>query len=337
MAPLGGRWFKGEINLDRPLVSVLIPSYNHEKLISRAIHSVLGQDYYPIELVVVDDGSTDGSKSAIESVRYDGPNKYSYFFKENGGVSSALNFAFSKCSGRYIAVLASDDYFLPGKVKAQVEAFEALDHRIGIVHTSAFNDYGDGVLIDITGQYPPAVGFCFFELLSLSVVAVAPSVMFKREAYVDAGGFDAKLIAEDLDFYASVAAKGYSFHYIAKPLLVKTFTGRNLGLNVEVNYESHLATLEKHKGSLTESQYKYALKNVYLSKGRHAIGVNRYVVAFHAYRLASQLGGSGAMTEWCGRCARGILLSILPHRLRGALRLWRSSRVGRNIAAGSDR
>ena len=99
-----------------PLISVLIPTYNRADLISEAIDSVLAQKYTPLEIVVVDDGSTDNTRKIVAN--YD-PQIVKYFFQKNSGISNARNHCLRRARGQYIAWLDSDDRYLPGKLRAQ--------------------------------------------------------------------------------------------------------------------------------------------------------------------------------------------------------------------------
>jgi glycosyltransferase involved in cell wall biosynthesis len=112
----------------QPFISVLIPTYNCAQYISEAIDSVLAQDYDNLEIIVVDDGSTDNTGEIIKryvetritaSLR----KTVKYFYKENGGISSARNTCLEKASGDYIAWLDADDYWAKGKLKAQIKYF----------------------------------------------------------------------------------------------------------------------------------------------------------------------------------------------------------------------
>ncbi|MBQ3060244.1 MAG: glycosyltransferase family 2 protein [Desulfovibrio sp.] len=99
------------------LISVLIPIFNSEKYIKECIDSVLNQDYRPIEIVIVDDGSTDNSYKIVKSYK---TNLIKYYYQQNQGNASARNLCFEKSTGDFIAFLDSDDYFLPGKLSAQI-------------------------------------------------------------------------------------------------------------------------------------------------------------------------------------------------------------------------
>ncbi|MEK3646560.1 glycosyltransferase family 2 protein [Aeribacillus sp. FSL M8-0235] len=104
---------------DKPLVSILINNYNYGNYISEAIRSALNQTYRNIEIIVVDDGSTDNSRDIINSFRGILP-----VFKENGGQASAFNIGFKYCKGEIICILDSDDIFHPNKVEIIVEYFK---------------------------------------------------------------------------------------------------------------------------------------------------------------------------------------------------------------------
>ncbi len=101
------------------LVSVLIPTYNRAYAIQRAIDSVLSQGCESIEVLVIDDGSKDGTRDLIRQ-RYGADPRVRYFYKENGGVSSARNLGIRECRGEYVAFLDSDDWWLPGKLALQL-------------------------------------------------------------------------------------------------------------------------------------------------------------------------------------------------------------------------
>jgi len=317
-----------------PLVSVVIPAYNHEEYVEQAIRSVLEQTYSPIELVVVDDGSTDGTWERIETVRHATGNAFAAFRKPNGGVSESLNFGIERTKGDYVAVLASDDYFLPDKIALQMQEFSTVSEDVALVHTSAYTDYGDGDLVELTGLYHPAQGRCFAELLADEVQVVAPSVLFRRAAFEAVGRFDEQLRTEDVDFYVRLTWNGYGLHYLPKPLLVKRMTDRNLGGDVEANYASHIATLEKFRGEIDQERFRHTRGRLLLSKGRNAAGQNDLRKSYHAYREAcAVLGNPAPLLEWGLRASRSIVLSAMPSRLRAALRRLRRAVT----AAGGNR
>ena len=121
-----------------PLVSILINNYNYARFLGEAIDSALSQSYSPVEIILVDDGSTDQSREIISTYS----SRVIPIFKENGGQASAFNAGIAASRGDILCFLDSDDYFHPGKVARIVEIFGGLDtskplmvhHRMNIRH-----------------------------------------------------------------------------------------------------------------------------------------------------------------------------------------------------------
>ena len=105
-----------------PKVSIIIPVYNGSNYLHAAIESALGQTYPNIEILVVNDGSTDAGKTREVALKYD--EYIRYFEKENGGVSSALNFGIRQMTGEYFSWLSHDDLYYPTKIERQIEFFQ---------------------------------------------------------------------------------------------------------------------------------------------------------------------------------------------------------------------
>lgn len=101
------------------LVSVIIPAFNSGQTIAKTIESVLRQDYSPIEIIVINDGSVDDTEKIVKGFK-----DVKYFFKENAGVSIARNFGLAHASGKYIQYLDADDLLAEGKLKIQVSALQ---------------------------------------------------------------------------------------------------------------------------------------------------------------------------------------------------------------------
>ena len=110
--------------LDNDLVSVIIPVYNSEKYVEKAICSVIRQAYGNIEIIVIDDGSTDRSSEIIKKLISQNSFIRYYQMEKNSGVAIARNTGIALAKGRYIAFLDSDDMWVPGKLKVQMKLFE---------------------------------------------------------------------------------------------------------------------------------------------------------------------------------------------------------------------
>ena len=127
-----------------PTVSVIIASYNHGKYISEAIESVLSQDYQDFEIVITDDGSADDSVAHIKT--FTDPRIKLFCFPTNRGACTAMRNCLENTQGRYIAVLNSDDVFLPGKLTKQVRFLDA-HPEVGAVfaHATVVDAHGDSL------------------------------------------------------------------------------------------------------------------------------------------------------------------------------------------------
>ena len=181
-------------------VSAVIPTYNRVKFVHEAIASVLRQDYPDVELVVVDDGSRDGTASVVREFGV----AVRYLWQENRGVSAARNRGAAVCTGDFIAFLDSDDLWMPGKVSAQVAYFES--------HPEAQACHTDevwirhGVRVNERHVHRKRDGWQF--LASLPRCLISPSaVMMRRALWERLGGFDESLPAcEDYDLWLRLTA-----------------------------------------------------------------------------------------------------------------------------------
>lgn len=184
-----------------PLVSVVIPAHNRAGTIVRAIGSVLMQDYDPLEVIVIDDGSTDGTRAAAETIA---DPRLRVVSQANAGVSAARNRGIAEARGALVAILDSDDEWLPGKLAAQVALFRRAGPRLGLVYGGVERVAEDG-----SRSVQPARhrGWIYRDLLARNVVPGCGSTpMFRRTALEMVGGYDPALPAnEDYDLVLRVA------------------------------------------------------------------------------------------------------------------------------------
>ncbi len=199
-------------------VSVIIPTYNRAAVIARAITSVLAQDYTPLEIIVVDDASTDDTQRVVERF---GDARIRYIVRsENRGAAAARNTGIRAARGAFIAFLDSDDEYLPGRLSAQVRAFETLDAATGLV----FVNYCE-IGRDRTVRFPADIKSGYVGVgrdFPASICCNPPSAwMVRRSCFETAGLFDEGLwTMEDLDMFARLVRKAPSY-YLADVLLHK--------------------------------------------------------------------------------------------------------------------
>ncbi len=166
------------------LVSIIIPAFNAEKYIKETLKSALGQTYKNIEVIVVDDGSTDKTAEMVKS--FNDP-RLIYIHQGNKGQSAARNAGIQKAKGEYIAFLDSDDLFLPQKIERQVE-FLKNHPDCGLCYCKIYHFFSDKPQKLFYNPVPNYSGFIFDKFLENSVVN--PLAAFLRKEYLDKyGGF----------------------------------------------------------------------------------------------------------------------------------------------------
>ena len=172
-----------------PLVSVIIPVHNGEQFLGEAIASVLAQDYAPIELIVIDDGSTDASAQLVKGL---GPQVH-YFYQPNAGTGAARNIGVTLSQGEYLAFLDQDDVWESGKLTWQIDAltkstyWDAVFGYIEIIRSPEVAGHNGSTIPPLRNKRP----------------AISPSgILLKRKAFEQIGPFDVHLkIAEWVDWY----------------------------------------------------------------------------------------------------------------------------------------
>lgn len=225
-----------------PLVSVIVPCYNHEEYIEVCIQSILCQTYQNVQLIVVDDGSTDSSFEYIE--RLGKQYQFIYEKRTNHGLSATLNYAIRNyAKGKYICIVASDDYWPVNKVEAQVQYMEDFpDVAMSFGKAQSFES--NEKMLDIWPNDIQAHSLSFKALLEENVIP-APTVMFKRDIFLDLGGYDEALLIEDLDLWLRFS-KRYKIAYIDQVLAYYRRHATNLSKDIERMYRSKYQILQKY-------------------------------------------------------------------------------------------
>ena len=206
-----------------PLVSVVIPVYNQEAYVEEAIASALGQTFADLEIIAVNDGSTDGTAMCL--ARYAG--RVRIVTKDNGGTPSALNLGIEHAMGKYVAWLSADDVFLPDKLALQVEAMRRCP-TAGLCYT-------DWYVIDAAGNITSRSGSPTFADRDAAIDGLlqcccinGSTVIMLRSALMRVGPFNAAYRqAHDYDMWLRFA-KYYDFVHVERPLLKYRWHGSNL-------------------------------------------------------------------------------------------------------------
>lgn len=212
-----------------PIVSVIIPGYNPVVYLPETVESVLNQTVSELELIVVNDGSTDNTLEVAKS--YETDPRVTVIDQKNQGVSVARNRGFAESKGQYIAFLDADDVWLPNNLEAKIQKFQR-DPELGLVHTDVaiINEHSQK-----TGEVKRGKeGYILNDLLLWNgdCIPAPSSILVKREAVESAGGFDPNLsYGADQDFFFRVAAQ-YKIGRIPEPLGLYRVHGSNMSLNI---------------------------------------------------------------------------------------------------------
>jgi len=183
-----------------PRIAVIIPAYNRAGVIGRAIDSVLAQDYPALELIVIDDGSTDGSARVLE--RYRG--RFKWEVQENRGQAATMNRGWHMSRGEILGYLSADDLLAPHAVSTSVAALER--------HPDAVLTYCDFNLVDPDGAVVRRVrtpDFSYEDMVAELICHPGPGAFFRRSAYEKSGDWQAQYRQYgDFDFWLRLALQG---------------------------------------------------------------------------------------------------------------------------------
>lgn len=195
-------------------ISLIIPTYNRKDTILRAVDSVLGQSFKVDEIIVVDDGSTDGTGKLLEGYS----NDVKVFFQENKGVSAARNFGIKNASHEWIAFLDSDDEWTKDKIKEQVD-FHGQNPGILISQTNEVW-IRNGQRVNQMKKNEKSSGMIFDKCMALCMVTPS-SVLAHKSIFEKVGFFDEQMeVCEDYDLWLRIARE-YEFGLVQDELIYK--------------------------------------------------------------------------------------------------------------------
>lgn len=193
------------------LISVIVPAWNAQKYIDRTLESIRNQTHRNIEVIIVDDGSTDRT-AEIAQAWVDKDPRFRLLRKENGGVASARNAGIAAARGRLVAPCDADDLWSPAKLECQLDAWRKAGSNIGLVYSwSVEIDAND--CIQNYGPAEIAEGDVFARMCQGNLIGNGSAALMLRDAVIEAGGYDPQLRergaqgCEDFKLYTQIAAK----------------------------------------------------------------------------------------------------------------------------------
>lgn len=224
--------------MEEKLVSVIIPNYNRSNLIISTVQSVLNQSYSNLEIIIVDDYSSDDSRDTIMSLMKKDSRIKKIFLESNKGANYCRNIGVSVAEGEYIAFLDSDDEFEENKIEVQVNCMEKMNEQVGIIFTN----------ISVNGK---AIGKMENQKVHLNKIMFRnelggfSTVFLKKTVFNEIGGLDEDLKScQDWEFYLRVLSK-YDGYYISLPLVKYFLQEDSISKNLDKVIKGHKIVLKK--------------------------------------------------------------------------------------------
>lgn len=241
----------------RPLVSVVVPAYNEEKVIVRSLECLLASDYDKFEIIVVDDGSTDDTLKVLKK-NFGDDDRVAIFTKKNEGKAESLNFGWRKANGEVIIALDADTHFTPQTIAALAHRFA--DETVGAIAGNA--KVGNRINIVTKWQaleYVTSQNFDRRAFASLNCITVVPGSVgaWRRSVLEEVGGFSSDTLAEDQDLTIQVRKLGYNIGY-EEGAVGRTEAPDSLRNLAKQRFRWSYGTLQcmwKHKNALLNPKY----------------------------------------------------------------------------------
>ncbi|KPQ27041.1 MAG: Glycosyltransferases involved in cell wall biogenesis [Marinobacter excellens HL-55] len=264
-----------------PLISIITPTFNREHTITLAVESVLAQSYKHWELLIIDDGSQDGTRERLS--RYLEDDRIHYYFQDNQGQSIARNLALQRARGAFICFLDSDDLWVPEKLERQVTLMK--DHpEVDVLHS-------DEIMIDEQGRELSRKNMRRYsgriarQMLVDNSVSIN-TVMARRECFDDMGGFSGRYgVADDYDIWLRFSAR-YTFLYVPEywgyyrvmPDQISSDKERRFAANENIVRDF----IEEFGSVLKPSEIRWGLARFYCRKARYFAATGRAAIAWSA-------------------------------------------------------
>jgi glycosyltransferase involved in cell wall biosynthesis len=257
---------------DSPLVSVVTATYNMGQYVPLAVQSVLEQTYKNIELIIVDDGSTDDTQAVLKPYLADP--RVKYIHQKNQGQTRAKNKGILESTGDYIAILDADDIWLPHKIQKQLPCFE-ISPDIGVVYTNVklIDEKGDVLGIPQRSYFS---GMVSGRLLVDNFVNLS-SVMISRKCLNKVGIFDERYpMSIDYDLWLRISAY-YEFYYVDDVTFYYRIWDGQMSHNYKKRFECAIqimnSFLEEHPTLVDKKTVREAWAHTYVSQGNY---IKRY-------------------------------------------------------------
>lgn len=274
---------------DGMLVSIIIPTYNCERYISQTIDSVLAQDYNAIELLIIDDGSTDNTKKIV----LDYGDRLRLISRKNSGVCVARNMGLAEAKGQFICWMDHDDYWYPDKISQQVKAFNRHDD-VGVVYSNftRWNSNSAGIFPtpdsyikkSFIDKFDPEHSGWIYHLFLLDCYMLTSTAMFRRDVFEKCGAFDESLpYGEDWDLWLRISREYPFLKLNQSTTLYRQHQGQGSRMVRGVDYRTMILSDARDKWGLysrdgrhlSEWQFRRQLANYHASFALNLLKANQ--------------------------------------------------------------
>lgn len=210
--------------MECPLVSIIIPVYNGSNFLKECIDSALNQTYKNVEIIVVNDGSNDNGQT--EKIAKSYGDKIRYYYKENGGVSSALNMGISQMKGEWFSWLSHDDLYFPDKIKRQMECLKRKNFHsestIFVTSSQLIDSNGDYIFRPVKQHYGHITSEQMLKILLFKYTINGCTLLIHKSVFDKLGGFNEKYrYIQDWSYWVNLCISDFNF-YVINDKLVKS-------------------------------------------------------------------------------------------------------------------
>ncbi|MCV9387724.1 glycosyltransferase family 2 protein [Reichenbachiella ulvae] len=270
--------------MDQPLVSVICLCYNHVRFVLESLESVLNQSYRHIEMIIVDDASSDGSKEIIQNFLEEYPDVPFINLPNNVGNTTAFNQGLKMAKGKYVIDLACDDVMLPDRIEKQVAFFETQHERVGVIYSDAeyIDEEGKHIKFHFKKKrYEAKEGDIYKDLIGDYFIP-PPTMMMRKKVLDELDGYDEDLAYEDFDFWIRSSKM---WHYAFQPELLtkirkvtnslstQLYTKTDLQLNSTIMVCEKIMELnqEPEEDRALVKRLKYEVRHAFLTGHRDQV------------------------------------------------------------------
>lgn len=281
-----------------PKVSVITPTYNCKPFLSEAIESVLGQTFQDWELIIIDDGSTDNTRTSIEHFLKD--QRIVYIYQDNRGLACARNTGFKAARGEYLALLDADDRWKPNRLEETVAALDA-HPDVGLVHAHSLRITEDNKPIEVVKRDSRYLSGDLFKAIFLRQAQISCPTATFRKACLDTVGFMdenlARMGVEDREYWLRIARR-YPVFFIDKVLAFYRIRQSSMSKDTSQMLKARLYVVDKYapEGGEHRDLRRLALAKIYRDYGDELLLKKKHGEARQQYEKSLQYGSFSVYT-----------------------------------------